>query len=109
MNGFEDFQKIGKDNMDLTLKSFGAVSKGMQAIAAEVVDFNKKSFEESSAAFEKLVGAKSLDKVMEVQNDYVRTSYEGMVGQMTKLGEMYADVARDAYKPYESAIGKVAK
>ena len=109
MNGFEDFQKLGKDNMDIALKSFGAASKGFQAIATEVADYSKKSFEDSNAAFEKMIGAKSIDKAIEVQSDFVRSSCESAVGQMTKMGEMYADAAKDAYKPYEGVIGKVAK
>jgi len=109
MNGFEDFQKLGKDNMELAMKSVGSASKGFQAIAAEVADYNKKSFENSTAAFEKIVGSKSLDKAIEAQSEFVRTSYEGVVGEMTKLGEMYADIAKDAYKPFEGVIGKVGK
>lgn len=109
MNGFEDYQNLGKDNMDMAMKSIGAASKGFQAIATEVADFNKKSFEDSSSAFEKLAGAKSLDKAIEVQSEFVRTSYEGMVGEMTKLGEMYAELAKGAYKPYEGVVAKVTK
>lgn len=109
MNGFEDFQKLGKDNMDMAMQSIGAANKGFQAIAAEFADFNKKSLEESTAAFEKLVGAKSIDKAIEVQSEFARSSYETLVGEMTKLGEMYADVAKDAYKPYEGVMAKVSK
>ncbi len=32
-----------------------------------------------------------------------------MVGQATKIGEMYAEVAKDAYKPYENMLSKAAK
>ena len=109
INGFEDFQKFGKDNFDVALKSAGAVSKGFQAIAAETADFTKKSFEAGSSAFEKLVAAQSLDKAVEVQSDYVRSAYEGYVGQMTKFGEIIADMTKDAYKPYESFLGKLGK
>ena len=45
MNGFDDIQKFGKDNVDVALKSADAVSKGFQAIAAEAADYSKKSFE----------------------------------------------------------------
>ena len=104
---FETFQKIGKDNVDVALKSFGAVSKNMQAIAVEVADYSKKSFEQGTAAFEKLVGAKSLDKAIEVQTDYLKHSYEGFVAEATKLGELYADLAKETYKPLEGAIAKI--
>ncbi len=109
MNNFEDIQKLGKDNMDVMMQSFGVMTKGFQAIASEVADYQKKSFEEGSAAVEKLVGAKSLDKAFEAQSDYVKTAYEGFVGEVTKIGEMYSEIAKDAYKPYEDVLAKVGK
>ncbi len=109
MNSIEEFQKLGKDNMDMAMESFGTVSKGMQAIASEVADYQKKSFEEGSAAVEKLVASKSLDKAFEAQADYVKTAYEGFVGEMNKIGEMVTDMSKDAYKPYEGMLDKFAK
>jgi hypothetical protein len=82
------------------------VSKGVQAIAAEAADYSKKSFEEGSAALEKLLGAKSLDKAMEIQTSYAKTAYEGFVAQATKIGELYADLAKETYKPFENFVGK---
>ncbi|GHB48536.1 hypothetical protein GCM10007094_42250 [Pseudovibrio japonicus] len=109
VTGFENMQKLGKDNMDVAMQSFGAFSKGIQAISAEVADYSKKSIEESSAAIEKVVAAKSLDKAMEAQADFAKVSYENMVGQAAKIGEMYAEVAKDAYKPYENMLAKATK
>ncbi len=106
---FEEMQKIGKENTETALKSFGSVSKGFQAIAAEMADFTKKSFEDGTTAAGKVMSAKSIDKVFEAQTDYMKASYEGMVGEMSKIGELYADVAKDFYKPFEDTLGKVAK
>ena len=106
MKNFENMQHFGKENMDTAMKSFGAVSKGFQAIATEVVDYSKRSFEESAAAMEKLLGAKSIEKAMEVQTEYVRTSYENFVAEATKLGELYTDFAKETYKPFENVLGK---
>jgi hypothetical protein len=103
---FDDVQKIGRENMDLALKSFGSVSKGFQAIAVEVADYSKKAIEENSALFEKLVGAKSLDKAIEVQSQFVKSSYETYVARLTKIGELYADLAKESYKPIEAAVSK---
>ncbi|MTI16398.1 phasin family protein [Rhodobacteraceae bacterium RKSG542] len=109
VTGFESMQKLGKENMDVALESFGAMSKGMQAITAEMADYSKKSVEESGAAFEKFAAAKSLDKLFEAQTNFAKSSYESFVGEFTKIGEMYADMARDAYKPYEGSIKKAGK
>jgi hypothetical protein len=107
LKNFDELHKLSKDNMDVAMKSFGAVSKGVQAIAAEWADYSKKSFEEGSAAAEKLLGAKSLEKAIEIQTDYAKTAYEGFVAGATRIGELYADLTTETYKPLESFVGKV--
>ena len=104
----EQAQKLGKDNVDATMKAFGAASKGAQAIAAETVDYSKKAFEEGTAAIEKLFGAKSVETAIQIQQDYVKSAYEGFVAQATKIGELYADLAKESYKPYEGFLAKAA-
>jgi hypothetical protein len=104
----EEMQKLGKDNMDMAMNSFGTLSKTAQAFAAEIADYSKKSFEGSAAAWEKLLGAKSREKAMQVQSEYLKSSYEDFVAEMTKLGELYVDLTKETYKPFESAMAKVS-
>src|SRR6187455_314867 len=106
IKNIEDVQKMSKDSMDTTMKSFGVLSKATQAIATEVADYSKKSFEDGSKVMEKLLGAKSIDKAIEIQTDYAKTAYEGFVAQATKLGELYADLAKETYKPFEAYVAK---
>jgi hypothetical protein len=108
IKNIEDVQKMSKDNMDATMKSFGVFSKTSQAIAAEVVDYSKKSFEDGSKVMEKLLGVKSLEKAIEIQTDYAKSAYEGFVAQATKMGELYADLAKETYKPFEAFAVKAA-
>jgi hypothetical protein len=107
--GYEDMQKLVKENLDTALKSADVVSKGIQAIAVEATDYSKKSVEDGTKYFEKIMGAKSLDTVIEVQTEFFRSSYEGAVGQLTKIGEMYADLAKEMAKPYEGLTAKFQK
>jgi hypothetical protein len=103
---FEQFQKLGKDNMDAAVKSFSALQKSAQAIAVEAADYTKKAFETGSAHVEKLAGVKTLDKAIELNTDYAKTSYEGFVAQATKMGELYTDFAKEMFKPVEAAFTK---
>ncbi|MFK7791828.1 MAG: phasin family protein, partial [Devosiaceae bacterium] len=57
MTNFDELQKTGKENMDLAMASVSAVSKGVQALAAETQDYSKKSMETGSAAMEDLLAA----------------------------------------------------
>ena len=105
---FDDVQKFGKENLDNAVKSLTAVSKGYQAIGAELVDYTKKSVEDGSAIFEKIAAVKSLDKLIELQSDYAKTAYETALARATKIGELYSSLLKEAYKPYEAAFGKFA-
>lgn len=108
-NGFDSMQTFSKENMDLALQSADAFGKGFSAIAAEAADYSKRTLDASTSAFEKMAGAKSLDKAFEVQSEFVRAAYEGYVGQVAKMNEIVTDMAKGAYKPYESFFGKLGK
>ena len=84
----EDFQKFGKDQLDVATETATTLSKSVQAIAAEATDYSKKSLETSSALIEKLLGAKSLDTAIQIQSEYAKSSYETFVAQATKFGEL---------------------
>ncbi len=108
IKNFDEIQKINKDGVDATMKSFGVFSKGLQALTTEVSEYSKKSFEEMTAATEKLFGAKSVETAIEIQTDYVKSAYEGFMTEASKMGDLVAELATQAYKPYELVIGKVA-
>lgn len=104
MKDFENFQKLSKENMEVAAKSFGEINKGFQAIATEMSDFSKKAYEDGSSAAEKIMGAKSMDKAIEIQSEYARKAYEDYMAGMTKIGELYSDLAKEMYKPVEKAM-----
>jgi hypothetical protein len=106
LKNFEEIQKLSQDHVDTTMKQFGTVSKGFQSIATECADYSKKSYEAGSAALEQLFGAKSLEKAIEIQSAYAKTAYEGFVAQATKMGELYTDLAKESYKPFEGMMAK---
>ena len=83
-----------------------ATGLGIHKYDDRLEDYSKKVFEQSTAATEKLLGAKSFDKAVEVQSDYAKSAYETFVAEATKLGELYADLAKEAYKPFETHFGK---
>jgi|EndMetStandDraft_4_1072995.scaffolds.fasta_scaffold68477_3 phasin family protein len=101
---FDDASFYGKDAVDKALKSYSVTSKGLQAIAAESADYAKKSFEASIAHFQTLMGVKSFESAIELQTSFTKNTLEGYVAEVTKLGEMYADLAKEAYEPAKGAV-----
>lgn len=99
---YEDANRMSRESMDNALKALSAATRGFQQIAAETTDYTKRSYEQSAQMFEELSKAKSLDKALEIQNDYARTAYQNWVSQATRMGELYADLAKESYKPFEN-------
>ena len=64
------------------------------------------AFEDATRAFQQLVTAKSAEQAFEIQSQYAKKAYDAHLVEMSKLGEMWADLARDAYKPVERVVAK---
>jgi len=101
MTNTVDVQKLGQENLDRAMRMFGDWNKNWQTIAAELSDYSKRSFEQGTRTFEKLLTARSMEQAIEIQTSYARRAYDDYMQQMTRLGGLYANIARDAYKPLE--------
>jgi hypothetical protein len=89
-------------NVNATARSFEGVTKASQAIATEIADYTKRSFDDGAKTVEYLLGVKSVDQAFKVQSEYARAAYEGYVAHASKLGELYSNLAKEAFRPYQS-------
>jgi len=105
----EEFQRVSKNGFDASVRSLGEVNKGFRAIAATVGDYSKKAFEDGTRAFEQLVAAKSFEQAWDIQSQYAKKAFDAYIAQASKLGEMYVELARNAYQPVEQVAGKTAR
>jgi hypothetical protein len=71
-----------------------------------MTDYSKRAFEDATRTFEQLVGVKSFEQAIEIQSQYAKKAYDDWVAEASKLGEIYADIARDAYRPVQQAAAK---
>ncbi|MGI9374010.1 MAG: phasin family protein [Hyphomicrobiales bacterium] len=109
MKQFENMQSFGKDGLEAYVASASAMTKGFQEIAGEMAEFSRKSFEKNTATVEKALAAKSIDKAIEVQSAAAKEAGEAYVAEITKLGEIYSNVAKEAFKPFEASVAQFTK
>ena len=100
----QDFQKLGQVNVEGSMKAFTEWQKSLQAIAAEMANYSKRSFEDSTQTFEKLMAVKSFDQVVEIQTNFAKRATDGYMAQMNKIGGMYSEFAKEATKPLANLI-----
>ncbi|KAB0676674.1 phasin family protein [Aureimonas leprariae] len=102
MSNAAEFENAGKEAIDNAVRSFSAVTRGFQQIATETTEYTKRSYERSAKMFEQLSQTRSVERVVELQNEYAKAAYEGWVSQATRMGEIYTDIAKEVYKPFET-------
>ncbi|CAN7300622.1 phasin family protein [Neorhizobium sp. LjRoot104] len=106
MFNFDEANKKSKEAIDGMLKSYSEIAKSYQAIATEATDYSKKSFQDMTGFMEALASTRSVEAMFELQTNYVKSAYEGFIAESTKITDMYADLAKTAYKPYEAPVAK---
>jgi hypothetical protein len=102
----EDVQNYGKEHFESVTASANNLQSGVQAIATAYGDYAKKSFEDTKSFVEKLSGVRSMDKVLEAQTEFVRSSYETFVAETQKIAGLYGDCAKQTFKPFEGLVTK---
>jgi hypothetical protein len=69
----------------------------LQTIANAYGDYTRKSFQETRSFVEKLMGARSFDKAIEVQTEFARQAYANFVAESQKICELYGELAKQIF------------
>ena len=77
----DSIQSSGNGQLNGVTVDFASFSTTLQAIFTEGADYTKKSVESRLAVVEKLLGAKSLETVIQIQSEYAKTAYAAFVAQ----------------------------
>lgn len=103
---FEEIQKASKEQFEQAAAAAASLTRGFQAIATETTDYSKRSLEHTSSFIEKLLAVKSFESAIQVQSEFAKSQLEGFIAQANKLGELYKDLAKEAFKPVETVLSQ---
>jgi len=79
----------------------------IQTIANAYGNYTRKSLQESRFLVEKLMGARSFDKAIEIQTEFARQAYANFVAESQKICELYSELARQTFRPWEGFAAKM--
>lgn len=97
--GLETATVFGQENVEAVVTSSKIAAKAAETMGAEIAAYSKKAYEDSMAAAKELTTCKSVSEFFEKQTAYGKSSIEGFVAEATKLNEMYAAAAKEAFAP----------
>ena len=82
------------------------IQQNLKAIATAHADFAKTSFEQGKTYVEQLAQVKSLDKAVELHNQYAKTAYETFVAEANKISDLYKELTKEVFAPLAAGFGK---
>jgi len=100
---FDNFHNLGTQQFEAVTATAGSITRSWQEITAETADFSRRTIAAHTDFLGKLLGAKTLDHAIQVQIEFAKSTYEGFVAETAKIGELYARLAKEAFKPLETA------
>lgn len=98
-------QSIGNptDNFDGTLgvavTLVSTMSKHLKEVAVEMADMSFDEFERSAELLGELVEARTLDRVVEIEADYLKCAHRAFSEHALRLRDLYAAIGQDMTKP----------
>lgn len=111
--GYEELAELGRENFAAVLRANAALAEGMETIGKEVMAYARNSLETTAEAATALLAAKTLDDVVQFNNDYAKASFDRMIAESTKLSEMGVTLANKALAPIgdrvEATIHRLGK
>ena len=81
----------------------------IQTIANAYEEYTRRSLQESRSLVGKLMGVRSFDKVIELQTEYARQAYVNFVAESQKICELYNELARQIWRPWERLAADVTQ
>lgn len=113
LKGYEDLQTFSKDNVDALIQSSSIAVRGAEDLSKELTAYAQASFDKTITTGKAVLTAGSLKELVDLQTEYLKSSYESLVSELTRVQDLATRVANDAAAPLSAranaAIEKLTK
>ncbi|MFI5024696.1 MAG: phasin family protein [Alphaproteobacteria bacterium] len=101
---YDELTALGKENLDALVRASTVLVKGFETLGKEFASYNQASIEKGVANAQALFGVKTLRELVELQTGMARETFDALVEQGTKLGELSVKVANEAFGPIQEQL-----
>ena len=104
LKGYEEIQNFSKGNVDALIASGTIVAKGAEDLGKEVAAYTQASFDKSVATSKAILTARSLKEVLELQNDYAKSSFDSFIEGTTRFQQLSIKLTSEAFAPLNARM-----
>jgi hypothetical protein len=89
---------------EVVLAQCAAAPVSYRAITNAYGDYTRRSIEQTSSFFEQLAGARSFNRVFQLQTEYAQQAYETFVAESQKIRDMHRELTRQRLQRFEGLV-----
>jgi hypothetical protein len=90
--------------LDLAASGVSAAAKNLQALATEIAEASKESFDHATQTLEKLRGAHSVEEIVAIQSSFVKEAIDKAAQHTKRFGELMTAFPLEMTKSYQDAV-----
>ncbi|MDQ3078555.1 MAG: phasin family protein [Pseudomonadota bacterium] len=98
-NASEEITDLAKANVEAIAEAGRIAATGAKSIGQDVIASSRTGFEQASEAFKTLAEAKTPTEFFQLQSELLRSSFDRMVSDSSKLTEQVVKLAGEAIQP----------
>lgn len=107
--GYDQFNTLAQGNYEAVTKSFGIISKGFEDVSKAWADYTKVSVDTTMAFGKQVLGTKSLNEFVDLQNTFTKSAFDSFVAESTKISEMSVKTASEAIEPIKARVDEAVE
>lgn len=89
---------------EVVLAQCAADPVSYRAITNAYGDYTRRSIEQTSSFFEQLAGARSFNRVFQLQTEYAQQAYETFVAESQKIRDIHRELTRQRLQRFEGLV-----
>jgi phasin family protein len=106
--GFDDIAAFGQANIDALIQTTAVFSKGVEEFSKEMTSLTRASIETGADAARATFAAKTVKDVVVVQTDFTKASFEKLLANWARFGELGVKLATETASPLTARAAAVA-
>lgn len=107
--GYDQFNTLAQGNYEAVSKSFGIWSKGLEDVSKAWAAYTQGTVDSTMAFGKQVLGAKSLNEVVDLQNTYTKSAFDSFVAESTKISELSVKTASEAIEPIKARVDETVE
>ncbi|WP_448207681.1 phasin family protein [Azospirillum sp. sgz302134] len=109
LKAYADLQALSKGNAEAVLQSTTIATQGAEDLSRELTAYAQASFDKSITTGKALLTAKSLKEVVDLQTDFVKSSFDAFVAEASRLQDLTSRLTDATLAPLNARVDVTVK